>query len=182
LAALDDRRAEHRMLQLRAIRWSVIVVLFYSGLQKLVWGYWNDGQFLGYSLGREPFRSTLGWIVPADELSRLTALGGAVGDGPYLPEAPLLVVAGSLTWVAELALALVLFPPRTRHRAWPVACLLVAGIELVARELMFGVEFCAALTLFAREDRLTRWLRPIAVFLTALLLVRLGVLPEVLFF
>jgi hypothetical protein len=59
--------------------------------------------------------------------------------------------------------------------------LLVVAVQLVARELMFGVEFCAALTLFADRDRLTRWVKPIAVFFGLLLLVRLGLLPEVLF-
>jgi hypothetical protein len=71
--------------------------------------------------------------------------------------------------------------PVTRRWAWPIVCLLVVGIEFIARELMFGVEFCAAVALFARGDRLTRWVVPVAVFLGLLLLVRLGLMPEVLF-
>lgn len=181
-SALDGRCDEHRKLQMRAVRFMVVVVLFYSGLQKLVWGYWTRGQFLAFALGHEPFSSMLGRLVPTNELARLTAYSGAIGDGPFLPEAPLLIAASNLVWIAEIGIALLLLLPATRRRTWPIACLLVICIEFVARELMFGVEFCAALALFARADRLTRWVVPIAVFLGWLVLVRLGLLPEVLFY
>jgi len=180
-SALDERNDEHRRLQLRSVRFMVVVVLFYSGLQKLVWGYWTRGQFLAFAVNREPFSAMLGWLLPADELARLTSYSGAIGDGPYLADAPLLIAASNLVWILEIGLALLLMLPLTRHRTWPIACLWVVCIELVARELMFGVEFCAALALFARGDRLTRWVVPIALFLGSLLLVRLGLLPEVLF-
>ena len=180
-SALDDRNEEHRLLQLRATRFIVVVVLFWSGLQKLVGGYWIRGQFLTFALGREPFRGMLGWLVPADELTRLTSYTGAIGDGPYLVEAPLLTVASNAVWVAEIALGLLLLLPACRRFAWPAACLFVLALELVARELMFGVEFCAAVALFSRRDRLTRWVVPVAVFLGLLVLVRLGWLPAVLF-
>lgn len=180
-SALDERNDEHRRLQLRSVRFMVVVVLFYSGLQKLVWGYWTRGQFLAFAVNHEPFSAMLGWLFPADELVRLASYSGAIGDGPYLADAPLLIAASNLVWILEIGLALLLMLPLTRHRAWPIACLWVVCIELVARELMFGVEFCAALALFARGDRLTRWVVPIALFLGSLVLVRLGLLPEVLF-
>jgi len=180
-SALNERSDEQRKLQLRAVRFMVVVVLFYSGLQKLIWGYWTRGQFLAFALERGPFHAMLGRLVPTDELARLTSYSGAIGDGPYLADAPLLMAASNLVWIAEIGLALLLLLPVTRHRAWPIACLLVVGIELVARELMFGVEFCAALALFGRGDRLTRWVVPIGVFLGLLVLVRLGLLPEVVF-
>jgi hypothetical protein len=181
-SALDGRSQEHRRLQLYSVRFMVVIVLFYSGLQKLIWGYWIDGQFLAFSVGREPFRAMLGWLIPGDELARLGTYQGTIGDGPYLVDAPLLIAASNLVWVAEIGFALLLLLPVTRRVAWPAACLVVVAIELVARELMFGVEFCAALTLFARQDRLTRWITPIALLLGLLILVRLGLLPEVLFY
>jgi hypothetical protein len=180
-SALDERSGEHRRLQLRAVRFMVIVVLFYSGLQKLVWGYWSHGQFLAFAVDREPFTTMLGWLVPTGELARLTSYSGAIGDGPYLIGAPSLIAVSNLVWIVEIGLALLLWHPATRRWGWPFACLLVVSIELVARELMFGVEFCAAIALFARGDRLTRWVVPIAMFLGLLVLVRLGLLPEVVF-
>jgi len=182
LSALDGRRPEHRDLQLRVLRSMTILVLFYSGLQKLVWGYWTGGQYLAFAIAREPFRGMLGWLVPHEELERLASYSGAIGDGPYLVHAPLLTLFSNLVWIGELGLALALALPAARRLAWPLACLLVVGVACVSRELMFGVEFCAALTLFSRDDRLTRWVLPIAAFLALLVLVRLGLLPEVLYY
>ena len=42
-ALLDDERPEDRRLLLRAVRWMVVVVLFWSGMQKLIHGYWFQG-------------------------------------------------------------------------------------------------------------------------------------------
>ena len=182
LAALDGRRPEHRDLELRVLRSMAILVLFYSGLQKLVWGYWTGGQYLAFAMAREPFHRMLGWLAPAEELARLASYSGAIGDGPYLVHAPLLTLLANLVWIGEIGLAVALALEATRRLAWPLACLLVLGVALVSRELMFGVEFCSALTLFSPADRLTRWVLPIAALLGLLLLVRLGLLPEVLFY
>jgi hypothetical protein len=181
LSALDAGNAEQRRLQLRAVRGMAVLVLFHSGLQKLLSGHWTNGQFLAFATTREPFRPILSHLVPTNELARLGSYPGTIGDGPYSVEAPFLIVASNLVWVAEMGLALLLLLPAARRWAWPVACGLVAAIQLGAREMMFGVEFCAALTLFARGDRLTRWVGAITVLLGLLVLVRLGLLPTVLF-
>ena len=65
--------------------------------------------------------------------------------------------------------------------AWIAAVLFVAATEVVARELMFGVEFACAIALFASGDVVRRLVWPVVAFLALLVLMRLGVVPGVLF-
>jgi hypothetical protein len=185
LAALfvlhDDSREAERVLLLRSLRWTLIVVLFYSGLQKCVHGYWHDGQFLAWSLGREPFRLALRPLFSPAEFERLASLGGAVGDGPYSVTSLPLRVVSNVVWLSELALAALLFARRTRAAAAVAAFLFVVATEAVARELMFGVEFAAAMALFARSDLIRRLVLPAAVVLALLVLARGGVIPGMVF-
>jgi hypothetical protein len=180
-ALLNDQDAEERVLLLRSLRWLVIVVLFFSGLQKLVHGFYFRGQFLAYSLWRESFRPVLEPLLPATEYQRLTGYSGAVGDGPYLVDSPLFIATSNAVWIAEMALALLLIPRRTRTAACVVACVFMLATETAARELMFGVEFVCALLLFLRTDLLRRLVVPAAIILGLLILMRLGVLPEITF-
>jgi hypothetical protein len=181
LAFLRDDDDDEVRLTLRSVRWMVVVVLFFSGVQKLVHGYYFRGQFLAYSMWRDGFRAALDPLLPAEELERLTSYAGTVGDGPYLVSSPGFVAVSNAVWILELALAVLLVPRATRRFAWIAACLFVVATEAVARELMFGVEFVAALTLFHRGQATRRMVVPAAVVLGLLVLMRLGVLPEVLF-
>jgi hypothetical protein len=178
---LDDSNVEERQLMLRSLRWIVVVVLFYSGLQKALHGYYFQGQFLAYALGRETFRSGLEPLLSSAEFVRLTGCGGEVGDGPYLVSSPLFLAVSNLVWIAEIGLAALLFPRVTRRYAWIAAVAFVAVTQVVAREFMFGVEFACAILLFARGDRVSRMVVPVAVFLALLLLVRLGILWDLVF-
>jgi hypothetical protein len=180
-AVLDDERPEERRLLLRSLRWLVVLVLFYSGLQKLVHGYYFRGQFLAYSLWRDAFRSALGPLLASGELDRLVSYGAAAGDGPYVTSSPLFVAASNAVWIVEMTLGVLLIPLATRRFALISACIFMVATESVARELMFGVEFVCAILLFARTALLRRLVWPAAVFLAVLVVIRLGLLPEILF-
>lgn len=183
LAALlrrDD--PDEGLLELRAFRWLAVIVLLFSGVQKLAHGYWVNGEYLAFSLGSETYRALLGWTLPADELARIAGLRGEVGDGPYrVASMPLLLLANG-TWLAEIGLAPALVWRRTRALALPLALLLLAAIEVVAREVFFGLVFASLIGLFAHGDRQSaaRWL--VALALVALALSRLGVLPGVTYY
>ena len=183
LAALlrpDD--AEEGKLELRALRWLAVIVLFYSGVQKLAHGYWVNGEYLAFALGSDTYRALLGWLLPDAELARLARLRGEVGDGPYrIASVPLLVLSNA-TWAAEIVLAPCLVWRRTRVAAMTLALLLLLGIEVVAREVFFGLVFASTLLLFARRDVQSPARIVIALALLALFLVRLGVLPDVAFY
>ena len=61
--------------------------------------------------------------------------------------------------------------------AWIAAALFMVATQLVARELVFGVEFVCALALFSSSAVLRRWVVPVAVLLSVLLAFRSGLLP-----
>jgi hypothetical protein len=175
LAGLDDAAEDERRLLLRALRWTAVVVLVASGLQKAVHGYWFRGQFLAWSVWQENVRFALAPLLSAGELARFDA------GGPWIVDRPLVVALSNAVWIAEVSLGGLLVPRRTRAWAWIAAVALLAATELVAREMMFGIEFAAALMLFARGAVVQRFVVPAGLLLGALVAVRAGWLPEVLF-
>jgi hypothetical protein len=179
LAFLDDEDGEERRVLLQGLRCMTLVVLFYAGLQKLVHGFWLDGQFLAWALWWEGFQTALRPLLPAAEFARLTACGWSAGDGPYRAATPVLALLSNGVWLAELSLAVLLVPRATRVGACVATCVTIVAAEVAARELLFGVEFIAAALLFLPGDTLRRMVLPLAAVLVALLLGRLGVLPEV---
>ena len=180
-ALLDDRLSAERRLLLRSLRWSVVVVLFYAGLQKLVHGHYLGGEFLAYSLWREPFRVVLGPLLSAAELERLTTTQLSVGGGPFRVDSLLFQAVSNAVWIAEILVAGLLLFRRTRPVGWIVGLALVVATELVARELLFGIEIAGAILLFAPVAVLRRAVAPAAILLGLLVLIRLGVLPQVYF-
>src|SRR5262249_46757424 len=142
-------------LYLRAMRWIAVVILFYSGIQKLAHGYYLHGEYLAFSLGGTAFRPIVGFLLPSDELARLGTLHGDVGAGPHRAASlPFLAVSNG-TWIAESALAAALCWRRTRALAVAAALLLLllAAIESAAREVFFGLVFADAILLFTFKDR-----------------------------
>jgi hypothetical protein len=181
-ATLRTDDAAERAVYYRAVRWLVIVVLFWSGLQKLVHGYWVHGQYLAFALSRSTFRPVLGVLAGQDELARLTRFSGAIGDGPYLVRSWTLLAASNVVWIAELLLAPLLLWPRTRRGAAIAALALVALVELGAREAFFGLVFANAALLYLSAAVHRRAIAAVTVILVAILLSRLGVIPGVTFY
>jgi hypothetical protein len=180
-ALLDDRKEDERRLMLRSLQWIFVVVLFYGGAQKLVHGYYFQGQFLSYSLWRVGFHAVLGPLLPAQEFERLTSYVAAVGDGPYIVTSPAFLVVSNAIWIVEIALALLLCFRATRRFTWLPGLLFVVAMEVVAREFMFGIEIACAMLLFARTDVIRRAILPITILLAALVLMRVGLIPGFLF-
>ncbi len=179
LALCDLDEAEERGLLLSAARWLTVIVLFYSGLQKLWYGTYFDGQFLGYSIGlRSSFAWTFGWLVPAEEIARLQALHPpALGNGPYAIQSLPAVLVSNAVYVFEMIAPVLLIVRRTRPYAAIAAVLFVAAIESGAREFMFGALYVNLLLLFFSWP-LNRTLLPaFAVLFTVLVAVRFGALP-----
>jgi hypothetical protein len=164
------------------VRWIVVVIFLWSGVQKLASGYWTNAEYLAYSLGNPSYRQVLGALLPEAELARLTGYHGQVGDGPYRVSSRPLLVAANATWLLEIALAPMLVWRRTRRLAVIVALLFLAGIEAAAREIFFGLVFANALLLFL-PGGVHRFAVPFFVAVLAILtLVSIGVLPKVTFY
>jgi len=177
---LGDEREQ--ALLLGSVRWTICTVFFYSGLHKLAYGYYFHGQYLAYSMWIDTFRPVLASMMPAAEFARLAAFSGQPGDGPYLVASPLFVVVSNGVYVAELLLAPALLWPRTRGLAVAGGLLLMAAIEVAARELFFGMIAVSSLLLFVRSDLNRRMLWPFVLVCAVLLLARVGVLPAFKFY
>jgi hypothetical protein len=181
-AFLDPARPDEARLYVRAVCWLAVVVLASSGLQKLWQGYYFHGEYLAFSLGGESFRRVLWPLCSAEEFARLTALTGAVGDGPYRVRSWPLLLAANGTWMLELALGPLLGIRRTRPFAVTAALCLLVAIETAAREVFFGLVFANALLLFTAERTHRLAVPVVGGLLVALALSRLGVLPATTFY
>lgn len=180
-AGLDiDDDAERRLLA-GAVRWMTCVILFWAGVQKLVHGFYFRGEYLAYSVSRETYASVFSWLLPADELTRLASYDGSPGTGPYSTRGPLFLAVSNLSCIAEIVLAPLLWLRPTRAAAVIGALVLLLAIESAAREMFFFFVLFNMLLLFLETDLNRRLILPIAVALGCMLLVRLGVLPEVTF-
>jgi len=181
-AGLDVRRRDDQVLFLRSVRWLVVLILFYSGVQKLVHGYWFRGEYLAFSLWIDTFRPVIEPLLAPDEYARLITFTRQPGDGPYLVDSlPLLVVSNGV-YVAEMGVALLLLVPRARTLAVCAAMLLLLAIEVGARELFFGLIMVNALLLFPTVDASRRFVPLFAVVLGYLMLVRVGLVPDMVFY
>lgn len=176
----DDE--QEGLLYLRAVRWIAVIVLFYSGVQKLAHGSWLHAEYLVFSLGSETYRALLGWLLPPDELARVIAYRGEVGDGPYRVAGWTFPLLSNGTWIAEIVLAIALCVRRVRPVAMVGALSLLLAIEVVAREVFFGLVFASAILLFTRGDTQGSMRWAIVAVLLALIGSRAGVLPAVTFY
>lgn len=181
-ASLNVRDQEERKLFLRAVRWMSCVVFFYAGTQKLVHGYYFRGQLLLYSIGIETFRPVLQLLLPHDDFVRLSHYRFQAGDGPFLVSSSLVVVLSNATYIIEIGLAVLLLVRRTRQLAVIGAIVFLVCIEAAAREFFFGLIYINMLLLFLERDVNRRLVGVFGAVLGCLLLVRLKVLPEFIFY
>lgn len=180
LFSVDD--PEERRLYVRVVRWIVVLIVFYSGVQKAVHGYWARGQYLAFSLGAAGFGALHPLVPDSGELARLTSYRGQPGDGPYLTASWPLLAVSNLTVLLELALAPLLVWRRTRTLAAVAGLILLACIEVGAREVFFGFVFANAIVLYLPATVHRLLVVPAALALCALVLSRFGFLPAMTFY
>lgn len=141
-------------LGMKAIRWLAVIVLFHSGFQKLVMGHYFEGQFLAVWTARHAsFQAFFGLVLSDAELGRLVAMEGRIGTGPYHSTNPLFLAMSNAVWIGEMGLAALLLVSRTRKFAVWGALALLLGIELGAREVVFGCLFSFLVLMFHESRR-----------------------------
>ncbi len=145
-----DSEGEGEAHALAALRWTTALVLFHTGLQKLFYGAYFQGEFLALMAGTEErFGRVFRWLLPEAELTRLSGLDRkATGAGPYRVDAPLFALASNLVWMAELTLPALLVARRTRVLGALASIGLMVGIQVAALELGFAMLFVNLLLLF----------------------------------
>jgi len=154
LALLDENDQQEGELLLQALRWFIITFFFYSGLQKVFYGYYFNGQFLGYMMVfdfiEDRFASFLRFFMPASEFERLVAIGPDLnnGDGPFSVDSTLFCIVSNGVYVFEMLAPILLLIPRARSLAAILSIVFIITIEAGARELVFGALMINLLLIF----------------------------------
>ena len=171
-ALLDERHDGERELLVKALRSFILMFFFYSGLQKVLYGRYFDGQFLAYFIAVDdrfafPFR----YLMPADEFQRLQAMQALeVGTGPYRVQSAAFLIISNSVYLFEMAAPVFLVLRKTRCIAAVATIAFVIAIELGAKELCFGMLTINLIALFL-PGRWIRWLFPFCAALYLYLLV-----------
>jgi hypothetical protein len=135
---------------LSGLRWTTALVLFHTGLQKLLYGLYFRGEFLALMAGAEErFGRVFRWLLAPGELARLEAIDRhQTGAGPFRVAGPWLPLAANAVWIAELTFPLLLLARRTRVLGVLGGLALMLGIQAAALELGFALLFVNLLVLF----------------------------------
>jgi len=158
----SDRRAE-QVLLLNGARWLIIIVMFFSGLQKLYHGGYFDGRFLAYMTAASERPSVSTWVLSPEALAHLKNLGGNVGTGPYAVREPLFSIMSNAVYIAEMLIGVMLLIPIGRSITVVVAIVMVLVIETTSRECAFTSMAVYLLLLFWPSDA-GRRLLPVFIF------------------
>ena len=150
---------EDKPLGLNGLRWLVAIVFFYTGLQKFIMGHYFGGQFLLVRVAMSPkFRLFFETLLPDTEVAQLVEMGGRFGTGPYATSDVLFLLTSNVVWAGEIGVAVLLLFTRWRKFAIFLGIALVGGIELGARELVFGCLFTVLILLFySGRNALVLW-------------------------
>jgi hypothetical protein len=153
-----------RDLALRTLRGITAIVLFHSGVQKLLAGTYFSGQYLAWLHTHEPrYANVFKHLISAGDLTRLESLRQLkfeftgnhlttpITDAYHVTSLPL-VLLSNFVWIAEIALAAGLLIPRIRVPATLAALALMACIQLGAHEVFFAALMSSLLLLFLRRD------------------------------
>ncbi|MCZ6713688.1 MAG: hypothetical protein O7B29_07070, partial [Deltaproteobacteria bacterium] len=155
LLCLADRDSEaDEVLVLQSLQWLTALVLFQTGLQKVLYGHYFGGEFLAFMVGQgDRFADLFALLVPASEVARLAGIDPLrTGAGPFRVESVGLILVSNLVYLTELVLPVALLLRRTRLAASLVAIVFVVTLQLAAREVGFALLFANLLLLFPERD------------------------------
>lgn len=126
-------------------RWCCVILFLNSGLQKVFYGAYFNGSFLARRIASDHFGWVLELGLPAEEVLALLEANRA---GAMVLSSVQGLLLSNAVYLTEIGCALLLLIPRTRGIGFTVSVATVVGIEVVAREIGFGLMFIVLLLLF----------------------------------
>ena len=115
LCWIDRSKEEQRELFFQSCRWFLIIVFFYSGVQKAWYGEYFDGRYLAHLVTAvERTRTGFELLLPPEEFSRLLSYRILPGNGPFLVDSLFFKILSNGAWISEITAALLLLFRRTR--------------------------------------------------------------------
>lgn len=169
VAESDEDNAVYRQFAC----WLTVIILFYTGLQKAWYGTYFDGRYLATKIALFPhYRDFFAIFMPREGIERLVSYAPIrVGSGPFRVDSLMYLAIVNSVWIVEVLAGVLLVFRRTRVLGWLLGLLAIIGIEVVAREVFFGVLFVAILLAFLRRDFVRRLLPWAVVFYAYLIAV-----------
>jgi hypothetical protein len=160
------------------LRWLLVIGLFWAGMQKLLYGYYFDGEFLAYTITQnERFALVLEQLMPAAEFERIRAIAVREGAGPFRVDSLVFALASNVAYLAELVLPALLLVRPLRKLAVAGTLLYFVAIESAAREVFFGGMMAALVLSYGPPAWLQRALPFALAGLAVLLATSFGLLP-----
>jgi hypothetical protein len=141
LGLLDADDAEDGALLRSALCWMGVLVLFHSGLQRLLYGYYFEGEALLTGIATlDPLSRSLQWMLAPGEVAKLMQLKVAMqGAGPFRTASTSFVAVSNALWAMPLLLAALIALRRTRTLAALAAIAFVLLLGTWALEIMTGM-------------------------------------------
>lgn len=179
-ALFDASNAGDGPLLRSALCWMGALVLFHSGFQKVLHGYYFFAEFPAYAIAaKDPIGGLFGWLVSTEEVGRLQGLNLFLPEaGPFLTDSTSLVFLSNAVWVLEIELAVMMMFRLTRNFAAVAAIAMVVVIQLVGHQPLYALLLAQFFLLCIPGE----WHRRLAlVFGTAyaaVALAQLGILPK----
>ena len=178
LCWIDRSEEEQRELFFQVCRWFLIIVFFYSGVQKVWYGEYFDGRYLAFlATVALKTRTAFELLLPPEELSRLLGYRIVPGSGPFLIDSLFFKIMSNGVWISEIAGALLLLFRRTRTLGILFGIGMMFAVMFIARELIFGILVLNLLFLFSARDVNRRLLPAYIGVLIYLVAVELKLVP-----
>jgi len=179
LSVFDPDDPDEGRLAASGIRWVAVIVMFYAGLQKLLHGFYFHGEFLASDMAYVPrLLNPLNALLSPAEYDRILALGEPHhGSGPYRVEELPFVVASNGVWLIEMLGALGLLWRRTRALAILANVGIAIFVQLITREMIFGLLVLNLSALFTARNLSGAAFGLSAAILLYLLAMALGLVP-----
>lgn len=171
----DREQNEHS--QAETFKWLPLIVLLYSGLQKLLYGTYFNGVYLGFMIRHdERFSKGFRWFFSEETMERLQE---TAPEGPFRLLSAFELMVSNASYLGEIAAGVGLLFARTRKAAAIFAIVLVASIEFVALEVFFGLLFASLMMFYFRRPWVL-WLFPVFLLIEfAMIGTRYGLFAEV---
>jgi hypothetical protein len=150
LISFDGNSAEERRLQLVGSRFITAIVIFYTGVQKVLYGTYFEGQFLAHAMAtRESFAKVFELAIPAEEFSRLVnSRPERFGSGPFVVRSPFFLLISNAVYLIEIVAPVLLLLRKTRTLATFGVIGFMVFVQFGAREFFFGLLIVQLLLLF----------------------------------
>ncbi len=152
---LNPQKKEEKSLFFQTCRWLTIIIFIYTGIQKILYGLYFQGEFLALMISQNTrFAQFFQWIIPPTEWTRLTNFANTytIGSGPFTMDSILFKLASNLSYLLEIILPCLLLIKKIRPYAIGLALLFFILIELAAREYYFGILISGLMLLFFEQD------------------------------